>query len=278
MLKKFYYLYHQYKSIRAINRKLKNGIDSVGEYEGHKYIKLKSGKAFISQPSPNHLSRLHFLLHQSIRNIVPAELVQTLFDINFRYLGQGDTQLDLADGKYFDVNKGDIVFEMGAYIGMHAMRLSELVGESGKVIAVEAIPGNYELMKKNIALNGISNIEAHNFAIWKNKGTISFNLNEHQKNSAVENIVKTKSTTELPCDTIDNVFNNAKIDKVDYIRIQTNGAELEALEGMDEIFNKGLKPKLLVACPYKNQQPIQEFLDGKGYKTSFTGHSILAIP
>jgi hypothetical protein len=61
---------------------------------------------------------------------------------------------------------------------------------------------------------------------------------------------------------------------VNFIRIQTNGAELEALKGMVNILK--LKPKLLVAVPYKNKNEIQNFLIEKGYKTSFTGHSIFA--
>lgn len=200
--------------------------------------------------------------------------MQVLIDIDFRYLGRSNHKMNLKEGKYYELQEGDVVFEVGAYIGYHAMRLSELVGKSGKVIAIEAIPANYEILKKNIELNNLKNVIPINVAIWKNSGVISMNLNEYQKNSISEEIVQTKKKEELPCNTIDNIIDELNLTKVDFIRLQINGAELEALEGMRIVIES--KPKILAAVPYKNKDEIVELLKNKGYNTEYTGHSIFA--
>ncbi len=197
-----------------------------------------------------------------------------LYDINFRYLGQDDSQANLGEGKYTDIKRGDTVFEVGAYTGFHAIRLSQIVGKSGHVTAIEAVPSNFEILKKNIEGNNIENITALNYAIWNQKGSIAFNVDERQKNSAVENVIDKKKQIEIPSQTIDNLIESLNVKKLDFIRIQTNGAELEALQGMANTFK--LKPKILVAVPYINKEKIQRMLDDLGYKTTFTGHSILA--
>jgi FkbM family methyltransferase len=274
MCKKLYYLLEQLKRINRINRTFFNKIESSSVGDNGFYIKFSNGKHFTGQKANKHLRRLHFLLKKQLRKRISADLMQVLFDIDFRYMSRKNHALNLKEGKYLGVKKGDVVFEVGAYIGYHAMRLSELVGNSGKIIAIEAIPSNYEIMKKNIEMNDIKNIIPINVAIWKNKGVIPMNMNEHQKNSAVENIVNANKKVDLPCDTIDNIFRKLNIKEVDFVRIQTNGAELEALEGMVEILEH--RPKLLVAVPYKNKDVIQNLLNSKGYNTEFTGHSIFA--
>lgn len=274
MIKKVNNLIKQIKIIIQINSSLKEKIDSSGKIDDYYYIKLKNGKIFIDFKSPYYLKRLHFLLNKKLKKNVSKECMNVLFDLNFRYFGKNNSVKNLKEGKYLDLKNGDIIFEVGAFIGFHAIRMSELVGIKGKVIAIEAIPENFELLKMNIEINNIKNIILINKAIWKDRGSLLFNIDEKQKTSALNNIVKTKKKKTLPCDTIDNIYDELKLPKVDFIRIQTNGAEIEALQGMKNILTE--KPKLLVAVPYKNRDEVQEMLENYGYQTKFTGHSILA--
>ena len=262
---KFYYLLDHLKRIVRINKTLKI------ESSGVDYIKLSNGKIFTGHKAKKHYKRLHFLLNKQLRKLVSPDLMQVLFDIDFRYMSRKN---NLKEGKYLNVKKGDIVFEVGAYIGYHAMRLSEFVGDTGKVIAIEAVPANFDIMKKNIELNNIKNITLLDMAIWNSKGVISMNTDEHQKNSAVGGVVSSKNKIKLPCNTIDNICKDLNISKVDFVRIQINGAELQALQGMEKTIKQ--KPKLLVAVPYMNKDKVIGLLESKGYSTLYTGHSIYA--
>jgi FkbM family methyltransferase len=52
------------------------------------------------------------------------------------------------------IHKGDITVDIGANIGWYTTLFSRLVGECGKVIAVEAMPETFNMLKQNLKLNG----------------------------------------------------------------------------------------------------------------------------
>lgn len=274
MYHKLLHFKDQLKTVAAINRDLTSRVESSSTSGDDFFIRLNNDKRFTGFPAKKHFRRLHPFLNKKLRSKVTPELMQVLFDLHFRYVCSGGHPQNLKEGKYLKLNRGDVVFEIGAYIGHHAMRMAEIVGETGRVAAVEAIPANFEYLRKNVELNELKNVTPINLAVWNAKGTIAMNMDENQKNSAVDDVVKAKHSADLPCDTIDNIYADMDLDRVDFVRIQTNGAELEALKGMESILDK--KPKILVAVPYKNKERIQNLLDRRGYRTTYTGHSILA--
>ncbi len=62
----------------------------------------------------------------------------------------------------FRPTKGDIVVDVGAYLGRYTLTSSNLVGENGKVVAIEGDPSHYEMLNKNLKLNKVSNVTAIN--------------------------------------------------------------------------------------------------------------------
>ena len=58
----------------------------------------------------------------------------------------------------FRPTKGDIVVDVGAYLGRYTLTSSNLVGENGKVVAIEGDPSHYEMLDKNLRLNRTSNV------------------------------------------------------------------------------------------------------------------------
>src|SRR5215218_6543708 len=67
--------------------------------------------------------------------------------------------IDFAPGKeddvieHFNPDEGNVVIDVGAHVGRYTILGSKLVGRSGKVIAIEAHPGNFQLLKRNLQLN-----------------------------------------------------------------------------------------------------------------------------
>lgn len=54
--------------------------------------------------------------------------------------------------KHF-IEPASVVLDIGAYIGSHTLAFANTVGPNGRVIAIEAQPETFELLKENIALN-----------------------------------------------------------------------------------------------------------------------------
>jgi hypothetical protein len=63
---------------------------------------------------------------------------------------------------HFNTKQGDIVVDVGAHMGKYTIIASKRVGANGKVIAIEAHPGNYEMLNRNIKLNGLTNVTTLN--------------------------------------------------------------------------------------------------------------------
>jgi FkbM family methyltransferase len=76
---------------------------------------------------------------------------------------------------------GARVFDVGAHQGVVAMILADLVGDSGRVVAVEATPHNAELAARNASSNGLAQIEVLHAAGADAPGELRFSprMNGH---------------------------------------------------------------------------------------------------
>ncbi|MCK5092656.1 MAG: FkbM family methyltransferase [Gammaproteobacteria bacterium] len=61
---------------------------------------------------------------------------------------------------------GDVVWDVGAFIGMFSIFSSERVGNTGRVITFEPEPGTFKLLQENCKLNNADNITLFNAALY----------------------------------------------------------------------------------------------------------------
>jgi len=69
---------------------------------------------------------------------------------------------------------GDLVFELGANVGTETLALSGLVGEKGKVVALEPDPKNHRLIRERINCNDINNIILLQKAVYERTAKLKF--------------------------------------------------------------------------------------------------------
>lgn len=70
------------------------------------------------------------------------------------------------------VRPGDVVFECGAHHGELTVLFAHGVGPEGKVVAFEPVPGNVDILHRQLALNGIDNTEIVHAAVGSEAGEI----------------------------------------------------------------------------------------------------------
>ncbi len=70
------------------------------------------------------------------------------------------------------IKKGDTVFEVGSHHGFTTIILSKAVGDEGKVYAFETFPDNVKILRKNLEINNIKNVEIIKKAVGSRKGKI----------------------------------------------------------------------------------------------------------
>ena len=68
--------------------------------------------------------------------------------------------------EHFSPKDGEIIVDVGAHIGHYTIISSKRVGQNGKVIAIEAHPGNFEMLNRNIKLNNLTNVIPLNYAVY----------------------------------------------------------------------------------------------------------------
>lgn len=135
---------HYYKRISLLP------IDSSGlSHDGIPWVRLDNGLVFYGYlPTRTQQYIYRYFIDRHIRDKLDEVAFAVACDIVMRYLGPQSRYDDIGQGKYYDLAIGDTVIEIGAYIGYYAMRAAELVGESGRVVAIEAIEDNAEILKK----------------------------------------------------------------------------------------------------------------------------------
>ncbi len=245
------------------------------------FVELLNGRVFYGYlPTAPQIAYYKHFLDKQIKKKLNKECINVAFDIAVRYLGP-ESQTDfLNHGKFYGFRKGDTVVEVGAYIGYYVMRVAELVGEGGRVVAIEAVEENLQLLRKNIEANGFKHVIIVPKAAWNSEGSLRFYRNTRQQASAMSTVVNAQEEFDVHCDSIDNILKNADIAKVDFIRIQVNGVEREVLLGMPELLKQN--PTLLVAAIYerdgkKSWMEIKTTLESYGYTTQIGMGNILAV-
>ncbi len=149
----------------------------------------------------------------------------------------------------FKVEKGDYVIEGGACFGESTLHFAEDVGKTGKVFTFEFVEDNLNVFHKNLELNPHLNkrIQLFENALWSNS---SENLFIIEKGAASQVTMQEPSvySQKTPSKSIDDLVKEQNIHKVDFIKLDIEGAELECLHGAREtILN--FKPKLAI-CLY----------------------------
>lgn len=144
------------------------------------------------------------------------------------------------------IKPGQTVVDIGAHIGYYSLIFAKLVGSSGTVYAFEPDPTNFSILQKNIKLNGYNNIIAINKAVTEKTEKLNLYVSDgsagdHKTYNSDEN----RKTIQIDGVALDDFL---KDKKVDFIKMDIQGAEGGALKGMATLLQNS-----------KNIQVISEF-------------------
>lgn len=148
-------------------------------------------------------------------------------------------------------NQGDTVLDCGAYTGNTSLYFSKKVGTRGKVFSFEPTPGTFQILEKNIHQRQLENVFPYNLAIEKNSGEVKFLSNGGAGNRANQN-----GDATIKAVSIDDFISSHDVDKVNFIKMDIEGAELSALQGAVKTLQNS-HPDLAI-CIYHR---VNDFID-----------------
>lgn len=141
-----------------------------------------------------------------------------------------------------ELKKGMVCLDVGGNIGYYTLFESNIVGENGKVIAIEPSPPNFQHLKKNLEIQNTENVDAYNFAAGDKDGEINFLVYEESNGSFT---IPDGETTDLPGELIkvqakrlDTFLDELKQDHVDFVRMDVEGYESHIIGGMTNTIKK----------------------------------------
>ena len=181
--------------------------------------------------------------------------------------------------RHFVPKMDGVVFDVGGELGLEARQFSIMVGERGKVFTFECFPDHVKRLR-NLA-HRYSNIQVVDRACWNRGGRIQLFIGHTPgSNTPLANIKglagqplgdESADPVFVEADTLDNMWKSyAAGVAVDFLKMDIEGAEIEALQGANELLQN--TSKVVVAAYHerdgvKTANAVSEILAKVGFST-----------
>ena len=146
----------------------------------------------------------------------------------------------------------DVALDVGGCWGETALWLSHVVGPGGRVHTFEPTPTNRKLLNKNIELNpGLgSRVTVWDAPLSDRPGETVFIPDELTPGATMRDQATGATTCELVTDTIDAMVQRGDLPRVDFIKVDVEGADLGVLQGAAQTI-QSFRPRLALAAYHR---------------------------
>lgn len=198
---------------------------------------------FLPKPIQHELRRLRYGIQISRKSFKTSEIEYSLLD---QWIKPGDWVLDI-----------------GANVGHYSLRLSELVGKSGRVLAFEPVPSTVDLLASNISRATYQNLSIFNVAVSNKTDLVGIVVPEDSPGSKSSNYYRAHISNDstalnilsISIDSL-NISHSIKFAKID-----VEGHEIYVLKGMENLIKRDF-PILLVEG---DSSEVNSYLASLGY-------------
>ncbi len=184
---------------------------------------------------------------------------------------EADTNNILA--KY--VKPDDIVIEAGANMGSETLLIAHILTK-GHVYAFEPNPYTFERLKINASINDLKNVSAYDYALGEQDTNIQFNIypKDFCNSGMSSKYMETSNTRKIDVvqKKLDTFLKENNINKVDFIKMDIQGAEMDMIAGAAETIARHKPTIFTEACePYNDTKALYETLKKAGYNVYLIG-------
>ncbi len=141
----------------------------------------------------------------------------------------------------------DVIIDAGANIGFYTLMMAHSAPK-GQVNSFEPVPSNFEILKHNISKSKRAEvIVLNNAGLWHEKSTLNFSLELDMENNigsfTAGRVDRAVSKNQCPVLTLDDYCKDFQ--RLDFIKMDIEGAELSALKGGEKTIEK-FRPQFLI--------------------------------
>ena len=178
----------------------------------------------------------------------------------------------------FDIYPEDVVLDLGGHIGTFTV-LAGSKATSGKVFAFEPMKDNFDILLSNIKLNSLNNVVTENIAISNENGSRTFYLSSPEAGKKVgyctggHSFFQSKNREEkikVVTKTLESIINKYSIDHIDYLKLDTEGAEFDILYSAPKEVLQKIDKIVMELHPMEDntKEKMLDFLEKAGYKNT----------
>ena len=178
--------------------------------------------------------------------------------------------------KDYRVKPGSSVVDVGANVGIFAIKAAREVGRDGSVLAIEPASNAFAKLNRNIALNRLDNIRAVRCAAGADAGEgLLFIKRWGDGNSTFcETPEHTIRKENVPIQRLDEIVRVAGLKRCDFLKIDTEGAELEVLKGARSLLAES-RPEVAIETHAfgSKAEDVIDFLKSFGYSAKYQSNT-----
>jgi FkbM family methyltransferase len=158
-----------------------------------------------------------------------------------RWAAQAGKHVRDADDYWFHVYKprpGDVIVDIGAGRGEDVFAFSRAVGPAGRVYAIEPHPVSFQALEKLCTLNGLTNVTRLNYACVDEPASLQIETLPIWESNYVRTGQATATSYPVEGVTFDSLCRRHGIDRIDFLKMNIEGAERRALPGCREALGR----------------------------------------
>jgi FkbM family methyltransferase len=159
------------------------------------------------------------------------------------------------------VRPGHVVWDVGANVGFFTLLAAVLTGRSGRVVAIEPLPRNLELLRRHLALNRIENVLVIASAIADTSGTTRIDVAASPSMGHID----AAAGIEVTLTTIDELVASGRAPAPDVIKMDIEGGESRALTGAAKTLSTQRPVVLLSTHGWQQHSACWQALERLGY-------------
>jgi FkbM family methyltransferase len=195
-------------------------------------------------------------------NMIYTNRLGAQFDLHFdQYLMRNIYLYDIPEANTFNQIErllksvsNPVIIDCGANVGLYSINLAKYFPKAS-IHAFEPLAFNYEILNRNIRLNGFKSIRSNKNGVGDKKGTFEIKFGNKKSGASIYvDEYNTAGTEEIEIVTIDDYCFDQKISSINLMKIDVEGGELKVLKGAFETLKKSPDCTVVVEVIEKHLQ------------------------
>ena len=137
------------------------------------------------------------------------------------------------------LSRGDCFIDIGANIGHYSLLASRLVGDGGRVVAIEAAQWIHRILDKHVALNRRGNIRTVQVAAAAERGTLRLFPGQAGNIGKTTTVARDGASVQVQALPLADILSEEEARRARIIKIDVEGAELQVVRGMSRLLERG---------------------------------------